>query len=132
MNAREFFKTRTGTTPIADEKFTTEYMLKFAEDYLKWADAYRKASTEKAKPKKTEYKKRYMNLSDKFFFGKYKGELLSDILDVDEDYIKWCLENFDGFYVTPEASFAIADEIGNKYVVPKERIGKFTDADLPF
>lgn len=35
----------------------------------------------------------FFEISDVFKFGRYKGLSLSDVLDLNPDYIKWCMYN---------------------------------------
>lgn len=36
-------------------------------------------------------------------FGKYKFETVGDVIDKDPDYIEWCLDSVDCFYLSDEA-----------------------------
>lgn len=38
----------------------------------------------------------------KFWFGKYKGELISTICGLDRSYVEWCLKNVKGFKLTED------------------------------
>ena len=37
-----------------------------------------------------------------FTFGKYEGETLAEVFEKDPKYIKYCQENIDEFYISPE------------------------------
>jgi hypothetical protein len=36
-------------------------------------------------------------------FGKYKGEIFSDVIKKDKNYLQWCLENVTGLKLTENA-----------------------------
>ena len=37
-----------------------------------------------------------------FTFGKYKGELVQDVINKDACYVEWCINNVDGFVMSKE------------------------------
>jgi len=43
-----------------------------------------------------------LKLNHKMTFGKYKGEVLIDVINKDPQYIIWCAGNIEGFYLHPE------------------------------
>ena len=51
----------------------------------------------------------------KFWFGKYKGEPIINICKLDKNYIKWCLNNIEGFKLTTfeEGFFFTPEEPSN-------------------
>ncbi len=38
-----------------------------------------------------------ITLQDKFWFGKYKNEIIEDIVYDKPSYVKWCLESIENF-----------------------------------
>ncbi len=48
----------------------------------------------------------FKHIDDEFDFGKYKGLSLSDVMDINPEYITWCMLNVSG----PFCSFIISDE----------------------
>lgn len=49
----------------------------------------------------------FQHLDDEFDFGKYKGLSLSDVMDINPEYIVWCMMNISN---NQYCSFIIADE----------------------
>ena len=45
-----------------------------------------------------------MKLTDKFTFGKHKGDRLRSVIWSDPTYIEWCLSAIEGFKLTRGAS----------------------------
>lgn len=43
-----------------------------------------------------------MKYADKLDFGKYKGEVLIDVMIRHSDYVLWCIENISGFCIEPK------------------------------
>lgn len=43
------------------------------------------------------------NLDWRFTFGKYRHQRLEDIIDRDNEYVAWCLDNVAGFFLTKTA-----------------------------
>lgn len=44
-----------------------------------------------------------LGLNDKMLFGKYKGELISNMIYKNVSYIHWCIENVESFKLSNEA-----------------------------
>lgn len=44
-----------------------------------------------------------MKKSDKFTFGKFKGQTLAYVMANKGSYVGWCLENIKGFHIEPES-----------------------------
>lgn len=53
-----------------------------------------------------DHKKPY-DLYIRIDFGKHKGTLIQDIIQTDPDYLLWCLDNVDGFFLTKEAEYQL-------------------------
>ena len=49
-----------------------------------------------------------LGLDDEFPFGKYKGEKISDVLEVDAGYLDWAEKKVDHFFLNDEAKAALA------------------------
>jgi len=60
------------------------------------------------------YKYQKQNKEDIFYFGKYKGEKVSEVMVKDEDYIKWFLKN--GIPKAARALQRVVDKINNKKI----------------
>lgn len=49
----------------------------------------------------------FKHIDDEFDFGKYKGLSLSDVMDIDSEYVTWCMltvsEKNCGFIILDEA-----------------------------
>jgi len=44
---------------------------------------------------------KFYDVDDIFTYGKYEGETLAEVFEKDPKYIKYCQENIDEFYVSP-------------------------------
>lgn len=44
-----------------------------------------------------------MKLTDKFTFGKHKGESLSHVIGSDPTYVEWCIDEIEGFSISDRA-----------------------------
>lgn len=42
----------------------------------------------------------YYNINTTFYFGKYKGKTVKDVLDIQPSYLNWCAENLDKFIIS--------------------------------
>lgn len=47
------------------------------------------------------------DLDDQINFGKYNGKTIKEILDVNPDYLCWCIKNLDSFAISAEAMAAL-------------------------
>lgn len=56
-------------------------------------------------------------------FGKYENFTLEDISKIDPDYINWCINNLDHFYISEEVITEISI-INPKFKVSEEEIHK--------
>ena len=45
---------------------------------------------------------KFYDVDSIFTFGKYEGETLAEVFEKDPKYIKYCEENIDDFYISPE------------------------------
>jgi len=46
---------------------------------------------------------KYYSLNTEFKFGKFKGVSVNEIIDVEPDYIDWCVIHINDFYISPTA-----------------------------
>lgn len=46
---------------------------------------------------------RFTSLSDKFTFGAYNGQSLADVIDVNPEYLEWCVQEIDRFLIEDSA-----------------------------
>ena len=44
-----------------------------------------------------------MKLTDKFTFGKHKGETLVSVIGSDPTYVEWCVDEIEGFSISDRA-----------------------------
>lgn len=118
MKAEEFFKQQ----GLDKTSISLDFIFEFAEMYHNFM-----RTKDTAPPKITGLKssiKRYLAPTSVLHFGKYKGSILLDIIDLDVDYLVWCLDKFEGFFVTQESAKLIEKEVGRKYKVPENRVEK--------
>lgn len=47
--------------------------------------------------------KQVFELNSKFTFGKYKGEKVKDIMEQDDQYVRWCIDSVHFFELSEEA-----------------------------
>lgn len=52
-------------------------------------------------------------------FGRYNGKTLSEIVDIEPDYIEWCIMHLDHFYISEEAVESLV-EINTDFTVSAE------------
>lgn len=45
---------------------------------------------------------KFYDVDSIFTFGKYEGETLAEVFEKDPKYIKYCEENIDDFYISPD------------------------------
>jgi len=45
---------------------------------------------------------KFYDIDSIFTFGKYEGETLAEVFEKDPKYIKYCEENIDDFYISPD------------------------------
>lgn len=65
----------------------------------------------------------------RFSFGMYKFNLIKDVIKDDPFYIKWCLQNVDGFYLTGEEEVLYKQSLS--YYKERTPFVKFK-LDLPY
>lgn len=46
---------------------------------------------------------RFTSLADKFTFGAYNGQSLADVIDVNPEYLEWCVQNINNFLIEDSA-----------------------------
>ena len=56
-----------------------------------------------------------MKLTDRFTFGKHKGERLSSVIGSDPNYVEWCLEEIEEFRLTKGALERLEDALEQRY-----------------
>ncbi len=44
-----------------------------------------------------------VGLSDRFTFGKHRGDSIREVIEQDAEYIAWCIENVDNFELNNQA-----------------------------
>lgn len=59
----------------------------------------------------------FQHIDDEFDFGQYKGRSLSDVMDINPEYVTWCMMNISN---NQYCSFVITDEAIQelKYIYP--------------
>jgi hypothetical protein len=65
---------------------------------------------------------KFYELDTEFTFGKYEGKTLKDIINDDQSYIDWCINNLEHFYISNDVieklklikpDFSISEETQN-------------------
>ena len=56
-------------------------------------------------------KPKYFNIDEKLTFGKYKGYTLRSVIESERnpEYLLWCLENIEWFFVDDETEIIIGE-----------------------
>lgn len=51
----------------------------------------------------------YYELVDRYTFGKFKGEILEDVIRAEPTYVVWCIREVEGFCLAPAALELLQD-----------------------
>ena len=74
--------------------------------------------------------KALIGLNYAFHFGKYKGEILKDVLEEDPNYIIWCSDSIDWFDLDTDVYDMASEKDANKedagYYYDTDDVGKWT------